>query len=119
MPRAVAPIPVKITVFSDRSFTFEIKSSPASVLLKDAAKVEKGSGTPNKTKIGKVAGLSEDQLEACLTDAQKAKTLVAWFQENAEADGVQSTPTLVINGETYSNMPYAELKGILDGLIDE
>ncbi|WP_135506512.1 DsbA family protein [Roseovarius aestuariivivens] len=75
--------------------------------------------TDRLRKIGKVAGLSEDQLEACLTDAQKAKTLVAWFQENAEADGVQSTPTLVINGETYSNMPYAELKGILDGLIDE
>lgn len=43
-----------ITVFSDRSFTFEVKSSPASVLLKDAAKVEKGSGEPNKNKVGKV-----------------------------------------------------------------
>jgi len=43
-----------ITVFSDRSFTFEVKSSPASVLLKDAAKVEKGSGVPNKNKVGKV-----------------------------------------------------------------
>ena len=43
-----------ITVFSDRSFTFEIKSSPASVLIKEAAKVEKGSGTPNKDKVGKI-----------------------------------------------------------------
>ena len=37
-------------------------------------------------KIGKVAGLEDDQLEACLTDNQKAKTLVAWYQENAEED---------------------------------
>lgn len=43
-----------ITVYNDRSFTFEVKSSPASVLLKDAAKVEKGSGVPNKNKVGKV-----------------------------------------------------------------
>ncbi len=45
---------VVITVFKDRTFTFEIKSSPASVMLKDLVKAEKGSGEPNKTKIGKV-----------------------------------------------------------------
>lgn len=43
-----------ITTFSDRSFTFEIKSSPAAVLIKEAAKAEKGSGTPNKTKVGSI-----------------------------------------------------------------
>ena len=43
-----------ITVYNDRSFTFEVKSSPASVLLKVAANVEKGSGVPNKNKVGKV-----------------------------------------------------------------
>lgn len=43
-----------VTVYSDRSFTFEIKSSPASVLIKDKAKLEKGSGEPNKNKVGKV-----------------------------------------------------------------
>ncbi len=47
-------IPVIITVYSDRSFTFITKTPPASVLLFKAAKVEKGSGTPNKTKAGKV-----------------------------------------------------------------
>lgn len=47
-------IPVIITVYSDRSFTFITKTPPASVLLLKAAKVEKGSGTPNKTKAGKV-----------------------------------------------------------------
>lgn len=47
-------IPVEITVFEDRSFTFVLKSPPASDLLKKAAGVEKGSGVPNKTKVGKV-----------------------------------------------------------------
>jgi large subunit ribosomal protein L11 len=47
-------IPVVITVFADRSFTFITKTPPASVLLKKAARIEKGSGTPNKEKIGKV-----------------------------------------------------------------
>ena len=47
-------IPVVITVYTDRSFTFITKTPPASVLLKKAARIEKGSGTPNKEKIGKV-----------------------------------------------------------------
>ncbi len=47
-------IPVVITVYQDRSFTFELKSPPASVLLKKAAGIAKGSGEPNKTKVGKV-----------------------------------------------------------------
>ncbi len=47
-------IPVIITVYSDRSFTFITKTPPASILLFKAAKVEKGSGEPNKTKAGKV-----------------------------------------------------------------
>ena len=47
-------IPVIITVYSDRSFTFITKTPPASVLLKKAAKIEKGSGVHNKNKVGKV-----------------------------------------------------------------
>ena len=47
-------IPVVITVFSDRSFTFVTKTPPASILLLRAAGVQKGSGVPNKNKIGKV-----------------------------------------------------------------
>ena len=49
-----APIPTKITVYADRSFTFETKSPPASYMLKKAAKVKKGSGEPNKTKVGTI-----------------------------------------------------------------
>jgi large subunit ribosomal protein L11 len=47
-------IPVVITVFADRSFTFVTKTPPAAILLKKAAGIAKGSGTPNKEKIGKV-----------------------------------------------------------------
>ncbi len=47
-------IPVEISVFTDRSFTFVTKSPPAAVLLKKAAGIAKGSGTPNKDKVGKV-----------------------------------------------------------------
>ena len=48
------PVPVVITVFSDKSFTYIKKTPPASVLLKKAAGLEKGSGEPNKNKVGKV-----------------------------------------------------------------
>jgi len=47
-------IPVEITVFEDRSFTFICKTPPAAVLLKKAAGIETASGEPNKTKVGKV-----------------------------------------------------------------
>jgi large subunit ribosomal protein L11 len=43
-----------VTAYSDRSFTFEIKSSPASALIKEAAGIESGSGTPNSKKVGKI-----------------------------------------------------------------
>lgn len=47
-------LPVIITVYQDKSFTFILKSPPAAVLLKKAAKIESGSGVPNKNKVGKV-----------------------------------------------------------------
>lgn len=47
-------IPVVITIYADKTFTFITKSPPASVLLKKAAKVEKGSGEPNRVKVGQV-----------------------------------------------------------------
>jgi large subunit ribosomal protein L11 len=54
------PIPVIITVYSDRSFTFIMKTPPASVLIRKAIGIEKGSGTPNTSKVGKI---SRKQLE--------------------------------------------------------
>jgi len=47
-------IPAIITIYADRSFTFELKTPPAAVLLKKAAKIAKGSGEPNREKVGKV-----------------------------------------------------------------
>jgi large subunit ribosomal protein L11 len=54
------PIPVIITVYSDRSFTFVMKTPPAAVLIRKAIGIEKGSGTPNTSKVGKI---SRQQLE--------------------------------------------------------
>jgi large subunit ribosomal protein L11 len=47
-------IPAVITIYADRSFTFELRTPPAAVLLKRAAKIAKGSGDPNREKVGKV-----------------------------------------------------------------
>ena len=55
------PIPVVITVYSDRSFTFIMKTPPASVLIRKAIGIEKGSGTPNTNKVGRI---NRTQLEA-------------------------------------------------------
>ncbi|MFA9477989.1 50S ribosomal protein L11 [Phycisphaerales bacterium AB-hyl4] len=60
-----------ITVYKDRTFEFEIKSPPAAVLLKDAAGLEKGSGVPNKDKVGKV---TTDQLRAIAEEKTKELT---------------------------------------------
>ena len=61
------PIPVIITVYSDRSFTFVMKTPPAAVLIRKAIGIEKGSGTPNTAKVGKI---SRKQLE----EVAKTKT---------------------------------------------
>ncbi len=55
-----SPIPVVITVYADRSFTFETKTPPASYLLMKAVKIKKGSAVPNRDKVGKI---SRQQLE--------------------------------------------------------
>jgi len=55
-------IPVIITVYSDRSFTFITKTPPAAILLLKAAKTEKGSGTPNKTKVGTVTAKQVEEI---------------------------------------------------------
>ena len=48
-------VPVVITVFADKSFEFEVKSPPAAVLIKQAAEIAKGSGVPNREKVGKIS----------------------------------------------------------------
>lgn len=73
----------------------------------------------NLRRIGRVAGLDNDQLEACLADNETAQAMVAWYQTNAEADDVNSTPTLIIDGEKHGNMSYADLSAILDEKLGE
>ncbi|OHB67793.1 MAG: 50S ribosomal protein L11 [Planctomycetes bacterium RBG_13_60_9] len=72
-------VPVVISVYSDRSFTFEVKSPPAAVLLKQAAEVAKGSGTPNKEKIGKVTNAQVRKIAET-----KFKDLNAYDLEHAD-----------------------------------
>jgi len=72
-------VPVVITVFTDKSFTFEVKSPPAAVLLKQVAQIAKGSGVPNKEKVGKI---SSEQLRKIAET--KLKDLNAYSLEQAE-----------------------------------
>ena len=56
------PIPVVITAFADKSFTFIMKTPPASILIKKAAKVEKGSKTPQSDKVGKLTRAQAEEI---------------------------------------------------------
>jgi protein-disulfide isomerase len=64
--------------------------------------------------IGITAGLDGAAIDACLNDQAQAEALIARFQVNMEADGVQGTPTIFVNGAKHSNMTYADLKAIID-----
>lgn len=71
-------VPVVITVYKDKSFTFEVKSPPAAVLLKQAAEIAKGSGVPNKEKVGTVTRRQVHQIAE-----KKFKDLNAYDIDNA------------------------------------
>ncbi|WP_164660769.1 DsbA family protein [Tropicibacter sp. Alg240-R139] len=66
------------------------------------------------SKIGRLAGLDNDTIEACLQDANKAQTLVTWYQENAEEHGIESTPSFIVNGKKVSNQSYADFKTLIE-----
>ena len=68
----------------------------------------------NLRKIGLKAGMTEDQMTACWDDTAKAEQLVATFQKNATADGVDATPTFMIGDEKVSNQPWDSLKAKID-----
>ncbi|ETX15391.1 thiol-disulfide oxidoreductase [Roseivivax halodurans JCM 10272] len=69
-------------------------------------------------KIGRLAGIDNTELESCLTDGDKLRGLVEWYQANAEADDVTATPTFIIDGEKHSNMNYADFSALLDEKLD-
>jgi large subunit ribosomal protein L11 len=71
-------IPVEITVFADKSFTFKTKTPPAAVLLKKAAKIKSGSGEPNRNKVGRVTWAQCKEIAE-----QKMEDLNAYEVENA------------------------------------
>jgi len=81
--RAGLIIPAEITIYQDRSFTFILKSPPAAILLKKAAKIKSGSGEPNRKKVGQVTQsqlaeiveMKKDDLNAF--DREKAKKIIA------------------------------------------
>jgi len=64
--------------------------------------------------IGKKAGLSDPQLDQCFTDTDNAQKLYARYLQQAEADGINSTPSFVINGKKLAGNNYEELKAIID-----
>jgi protein-disulfide isomerase len=68
----------------------------------------------NLKTIGLAAGLDDAAMEVCLNDTANAEALIKRFQTNMEADGVQGTPTLFVNGAKHSNMAYADLKAIIE-----
>lgn len=73
----------------------------------------------NLRKIGRKAGLSDDQVNACLQDADMAQSLVSWWEANSKEHDIDSTPSFIINGKKYSNMSYADFSKILDEKLAE
>ena len=67
--------------------------------------------------IGRQAGMSDKQMDACLNDRSLAEGLVAAYQKNDQADGIDATPTFLINGEKVDNIPWDELKTKLDAAL--
>lgn len=68
-------------------------------------------------KVGRLAGLDDAQLQACMQDEDKAKALVAWSEKNMTKHDISGTPTLIINGEKHSNQSYSDLKKLLDAKL--
>jgi large subunit ribosomal protein L11 len=85
-------IPVIITVYSDRSFTFILKTPPASILLAKAAGVEKGSGEPNRNKVGKVTPAQVRQIaETKMSDlnANNIEAAIRMVEGTARRMGIE------------------------------
>lgn len=68
----------------------------------------------NLRQIGRTAGLEDAAMNACLNDGAMAQAMVNKYQADSAADGINSTPSLVLNGVKHSNMNYADLKALLD-----
>ncbi len=67
--------------------------------------------------IGRQAGLSDDQMDACLNDRAMAEAMVATYQRHAAEDSIDATPMFLINGDRIENVPYEELARKLDAAL--
>lgn len=70
-------------------------------------------------KLGLTAGLEPEQVDACMQDAEQAQAYVDWYEANRELHDVTATPTLIIDGENYSNMSFEDLAEVLDAKLAE
>ena len=98
-------IPVEITVFEDRSFTFITKTPPAAVLIKEAIGIEKGSGEPNRNKVGKItqrAGAPDRRAEDAGPERARRRPGAAKIIEGtARSMGVEVTRLMAKHGKRY------------------
>ena len=65
-------------------------------------------------KSGRLSGIEDAAVDSCLQDGNKLRALVGWYKENAQRDGIQSTPSFLIDGQPYKNMNYEEFAKILE-----
>ena len=73
----------------------------------------------NLARIGRTAGLTSDEIDACMQDEAMAQAMIAVFQENAEADGVRSTPSFLINGTLVpGDQSYAAFSSLVDAELN-
>ena len=70
--------------------------------------------TENLKKIGRTAGMDDAAMDICLKDKAAAEAMLKHYQTNFAADGIEGTPTFMINGVKHSNMAYEDMKKILD-----
>lgn len=70
-------------------------------------------------RIGRRAGMTDDELNQCLTDRDMATAMMQVYQNGMQEYGIQGTPSFVINGVTHSNMPIDEFRSILDPLLSQ
>ncbi len=68
----------------------------------------------NLRRMGRRTGLTNDEVDACLMDAEQAQAMVAVYQKNATEHGVNSTPSFVVDGELHSNMPLEAFRSLLE-----
>ncbi|MEY4696891.1 MAG: hypothetical protein RIT14_1319 [Pseudomonadota bacterium] len=93
-------------------------------MLFDQQKEWAGTDDPNQVvlnlkTIGRAAGMDDATLDACLKDGEKAAAMVAQYEKNFAADGIQGTPSFIINGEKHSNMSFDDMKAIIDAELAE